>query len=103
MSAVPVAVEAFGGTSDLAFSVALYLSANAGPAKATAAANESTANMVLVMALSLLTSDYDTRFQNIGIPILFPKSARSPLNFRPASGWSGERAGRKVRATMTVG
>src|SRR5215470_13364643 len=58
MSAVPLAVLAFGGTSDLASSVALYLSANAGPAKATAAPSASAANMVLVMlSISLLTRD----------------------------------------------
>src|SRR6185437_6837339 len=51
-------------------------------------------------ALSLLTSNWS---QNNEIPDLFPKSARSRLNFGPAYGWSSGQATFKVRTAMTVG
>src|SRR5271156_4989426 len=53
MSAVPVPALVLAGTSDLPSSIALNFSAKAGPEKATAAANASVANMVLVMVFSL--------------------------------------------------
>src|SRR5205085_4408492 len=56
MSAVPVPAVVVAGTSDLPSSVAFIFSAEAGPAKATAAPSASVASMVLVMVLSLLTS-----------------------------------------------
>src|SRR6516165_7059572 len=74
MSAVPVAVLAFGGTSDLALSVALNFSAEAGPASSTAAVNANAANMVLVMVLSLLCHHDFTTMDFTG---LFPKNRRS--------------------------
>ena len=54
MSAVPVAALLFGGTSDLLSSVALNFSAEAGPARTTAAPNANAANMVLFMVFAEL-------------------------------------------------
>src|ERR1700755_1383954 len=53
MSAVPLPALVLAGTSDLPSSVALNLSAKAGPENATAAAKASVAYMVLVMVVSL--------------------------------------------------
>src|SRR3954465_7369508 len=60
MSAVPVPALAFGGTSVLPSSVALILSAKAGPANATIAPSTSVASLVLfdmVFSLFLVNDD----------------------------------------------
>src|SRR5436309_6295481 len=73
MSAVPVPALAFGGTSALPSSVAFILSAKAGPANATAAANASVASMVL-FDIGFLPVDAKRRcqLQNSALPDLFP-------------------------------
>src|SRR5579871_3068847 len=75
MSAVPVAALAFGGTSLLPSSVAFIFSANTGPVSSAAAPNANTANMVLVMALSLFFARSD--FTTMDFAGLFPKKCQS--------------------------
>src|SRR5581483_5122450 len=94
MSAVPVAVLAFGGTSDFASSVALNVSALAAPANSTAAPNANAANMALVMALSLLLSP---RFHNNGLCGFIPeKAAIPPQIVAQFDDWSNGGTGPKV-------
>src|SRR3954464_1723022 len=83
MSAVPLPALVLAGTSDAPSSVAFILSAEAGPAKPTAAPSASIASKVLVldMVFSLLTSTDGVSSQNNETSDLFPKHAKTSRIF----------------------
>src|SRR5262249_2733089 len=104
MSAVPLPALVLAGTSDLPSSDALYLSAKAGPEKATAAANASVAYVVLVMVLSLpVDVKCWCQTHNKRNWALFPKPAIARQYFPVSYGPGGAKANHKVRIIATVG
>jgi len=83
-----------------------YLSANAGPARATEAANARVGeNGFLVMAcsLSLLTSDDDTSLQTRGFGVYSRNRPSRRTTFGHLMAVPSDPATHKVRTTMTVG